>query len=173
MTAQTTTVNKAAFEQGDRPQGSNYADLIDSFINIVDTTAQSIASNLTIPNLRVNTELTISLVSAQSIAASSATIGTLSGTTAKFSVCSAPSLRANAFLTTSINVNNGNAFMRSNGTVDCIRMNMTSVDATALTSAQVSACGLSGAIAALWVVRMEINGSVIAVPCFRSGAHWF
>lgn len=47
MTAQTRPTNTGRFEQGDQPQGSDFADLIDSFIAIVDTTAQTIASTLT------------------------------------------------------------------------------------------------------------------------------
>lgn len=54
MTAQNRTTNKSAFEQSDVPVGTDYADLIDSFVSIVDTTAQSIASDLTIPNITIN-----------------------------------------------------------------------------------------------------------------------
>lgn len=47
MTAQTRTVNKGRFENGDKPQGSDYVDLIDSFLSIADTSAQSVASHVT------------------------------------------------------------------------------------------------------------------------------
>ncbi len=47
MTAQTRTVNKSRFEQGDTPQGSDYVDLIDSYLSLADTTAQSLSSPLT------------------------------------------------------------------------------------------------------------------------------
>ena len=46
MTAQNRTVNKARFEQGDLPQGSDFADLIDSFLSLVDTSSQTVASNV-------------------------------------------------------------------------------------------------------------------------------
>lgn len=60
MTAQTRTVNKAAFEQGDNPQGTDYADLIDSFLAIADTTTQTINSNLIAPNITVTGEVSAS-----------------------------------------------------------------------------------------------------------------
>lgn len=47
MTAQNRATLKAEFEQGDKPQGSDYADLIDSFLSVADTTAQSVASKVT------------------------------------------------------------------------------------------------------------------------------
>lgn len=46
MTAQTRTVNKNRFEQGDTPQGSDFVDLIDSFVALSDTTAQTIVSKV-------------------------------------------------------------------------------------------------------------------------------
>lgn len=46
-----TTQNKATltllFEQGDIPTGTNYADLIDSYVNVAETSGQTIASPLT------------------------------------------------------------------------------------------------------------------------------
>ncbi len=48
MTAQNRVINKARFEQGDTPQGSDYADLIDSYLSLADTTAQSLASPLSV-----------------------------------------------------------------------------------------------------------------------------
>jgi hypothetical protein len=50
MTAQTRPTNTGRFEQGDAPQGSDFADLIDSFIALVDTTAQTVASDLRAAN---------------------------------------------------------------------------------------------------------------------------
>jgi hypothetical protein len=44
----------AAFEDGDRPRGSDFEDMIDSFLSLTDTTAQSLAGNLTVPNLGAN-----------------------------------------------------------------------------------------------------------------------
>lgn len=57
MTAQTRTTNKAAFQQGDKPQGTDYVDLIDSFVALQDTTAQSLLSDLSVVTLIASTEV--------------------------------------------------------------------------------------------------------------------
>ena len=44
---------KGVFEQGDVPQGSDYVDLIDSFVHLSDTTTQSITSDLSVPGVIV------------------------------------------------------------------------------------------------------------------------
>lgn len=46
MAAQDRSTNKAAFENGDKPQGSDFANLIDSFVSLSDSTAQTITSKL-------------------------------------------------------------------------------------------------------------------------------
>lgn len=60
-----TTFNKSTlkllFEQGDVPTGQNYSDLIDSQVNLVETTAQSMAGPL------ITTELITPLVSATNL----------------------------------------------------------------------------------------------------------
>lgn len=48
MTAQNRSVNKARFEQGDTPQGSDFTDFIDSYLALTDSTAQSVASHVTL-----------------------------------------------------------------------------------------------------------------------------
>ncbi len=55
MTSQTRVTNKALFENGDVPTGSNYRDLIDSYVSLVDTTAQSVTSKLTAGSLAATT----------------------------------------------------------------------------------------------------------------------
>lgn len=76
MTAKTRSAIKLLFEQGDKPQGSDYEDLIDSYLSVADTTAQSLSSPLTVTGaLGASTT-----VSANSIEASAATITTYSGT---------------------------------------------------------------------------------------------
>lgn len=46
MTAKTRSANKAVFETGDTPDGSDYASLIDSYFSILDTTSQSVVSDV-------------------------------------------------------------------------------------------------------------------------------
>lgn len=72
MTSQTTPNLKGVFEQGDKPQGSDYANLIDSFVSNTDTTAQTMASDLSLPNLIATTKVSspagnFALVSASSM----------------------------------------------------------------------------------------------------------
>ena len=70
MTAQNRSTNKALFQDGDKPTGSNYTDFIDSYVSLLDTTAQSVSSPLAISGaLGVTTE-----VSANSIAVSAASV---------------------------------------------------------------------------------------------------
>ena len=71
MTAQTRAILKANFETGDVPDGTNYVDLVDSFLAIVDTTAQSLASDLTVPTLIATTEVSAGDVIATKVSASS------------------------------------------------------------------------------------------------------
>lgn len=51
MTIATRAVLKAYFNTGDTISESNVADLIDSFVALADTTAQSLSSDLTVVNL--------------------------------------------------------------------------------------------------------------------------
>lgn len=55
MTAKSRSNLKAVFENGDSPQGSDFEDLIDSSVSLTDTSAQSLASNLTAPGLAATT----------------------------------------------------------------------------------------------------------------------
>ena len=53
MTAKTRVTNKSVFEDGDKPVGSNYVDLIDSFLSLADTDAQTLLSDIVVPNITV------------------------------------------------------------------------------------------------------------------------
>ena len=46
MTAKNRSDNKAAFENGDKPQGSDFSNLIDSYVSLADSTAQTMTSKL-------------------------------------------------------------------------------------------------------------------------------
>ncbi len=62
MTSQSRATLKAAFEQGDSPQSTDYVDVLDSFLAFADTTVQTLSSDLVVPNLIAN-----SAVSAQEV----------------------------------------------------------------------------------------------------------
>ena len=70
MTAQTRAVNKGRFEDGDKPPGSSYVDLMDSFISIADTTAQVITSDFGAPKGVFTTEVSSPQVNATEVSAS-------------------------------------------------------------------------------------------------------
>lgn len=55
MTAKSRANLRSAFETGDRPDGDDFADLIDSALNLTDTSAQSIASPLSVPSVGTGT----------------------------------------------------------------------------------------------------------------------
>lgn len=60
MTAQTPTVLKTYFEQGDTPSQAQFADLIDSYVNTVQTSAQIITSDVSAAgNFDLNLGMTI------------------------------------------------------------------------------------------------------------------
>lgn len=70
MTAQNRTVLKSRFEDGDAPSGSQYADLIDSFLSLTDSTAQAISSDVSLPKLIATTEVSSPQVNATEVSAS-------------------------------------------------------------------------------------------------------
>ena len=79
MSSQNRTNLKGVFEQGDKPQGSDYVNLIDSFLNLTDTTAQTVASQLTVPTLVASTKVSAPVASFANVSAS--TIAVAGGVT--------------------------------------------------------------------------------------------
>ena len=78
MTAQTRSVNKSRFEQGDTPQGSDYVDLIDSYLSLADVSAQSVSSPVSVAGaLGASTTVSANTIEAQTVSASSASFETL------------------------------------------------------------------------------------------------
>lgn len=65
MTSQTRATNKARFEEGDTPGGTAYVDLIDSFLSLADTSAQTITSPVVLSDtLGVGAKVSATTVSA-------------------------------------------------------------------------------------------------------------
>lgn len=77
MAAKTRANLKLAFETGDTPDGSDYTNLIDSFISLSDSTAQTMGSDLTVVDL-IATEVVAVTVSAVNVNASAASFTTVS-----------------------------------------------------------------------------------------------
>lgn len=68
MTQQTRATNKAKFETGDAPVEADYVDLIDSFLSLADTSAQTVTSPVTFSDaVAIGGELSAASVSANSI----------------------------------------------------------------------------------------------------------
>jgi len=121
MTIASRVTIKADFENGDRPQASDYADWIDSFLHLSDSTAQSVTSPLTLGTVGITTvsaqtgsildltasaasitgKLDAATVSAQAINGSAANFSTVSaqaftGSAANFSTVSAQRVNGSA-----------------------------------------------------------------------------
>lgn len=111
MTQYSKTTLKTFFETGDIPAGGDYANLIDSYLNQVETADQSMAGNIIVPELiasrvsagNINVTGTFSAANFGSMAASSITLtGNLSaagvyGATGSFTgAVSANSIQASA-----------------------------------------------------------------------------
>jgi hypothetical protein len=72
MTAKSRVTNKSVFEDGDKPAGSNYVDLIDSFLSLADTTVQSVTSDVALPNLTATSICSTNLCVLTSVVATAA-----------------------------------------------------------------------------------------------------
>jgi hypothetical protein len=83
MTQRSVTYLKGRFEEGDIPSGTDYADLIDSFVNLEASAEQTMAGKLSLPNLTVTNTVSADIVHAtKSILhgyTSAVTIGTTQG----------------------------------------------------------------------------------------------
>lgn len=102
MTARTPTYLKSRFEQNDIPQGTDYEDLIDSFINIATSASQAITGPINFTNQLDSAAIYASFVSAASINTSFIEVTT----------ASAAFVRANAVSADSLNVS-GNVIFGS------------------------------------------------------------
>lgn len=81
MTAQTRSTNKGKFNVNDVPSEADYADLIDSFLSLTDTTAQSVTSPMTVSGALTVTSFASAMVTA---AASGGTVHTVPTTAAGY-----------------------------------------------------------------------------------------
>lgn len=70
MTSQVRSNLKGIFEDGDSTSGSNFSDMIDSFVAISDTTAQTMVSDLQAPKFIASTEVSSVQVNSVEVSAS-------------------------------------------------------------------------------------------------------
>lgn len=190
MAAQDRATLKSAFEQGDRPQGSDFSDLIDSFVSLVDTTAQSVLSDLSVPNLTVGGTLIVASLTVQEMIASALTVlspvsfvGAVSAPQMLCSqlFCSGTAVASVLDVTNTVqafrvNVSNRVTWgsvqgceLSVNGTVNCVEMRYLDAALTAFTSAQTSAFFSDGIgnMGAIKFFKMVVNGSTYGIPMFK------
>lgn len=106
MTSQTRAVNQARFEEGDVPHGTDFADLIDSFVSLADTAAQTVASDLHATNFITTGSMTASTFNLTNINATNITgnvsAAVLTGNQAGITSVSATNLAAGALAVTGV-----------------------------------------------------------------------
>lgn len=128
MTTYNKTTLKTFFEQGDVPSGADYANLIDSCLNIVETGVQTMGGALN------PTELVTGRVSAGN--------GIFTGTMTIAGITSVNTLYANNIIAASANITFGN--ITATGTVSAVDLNLSGkVIASAATLGIVSAASLN------------------------------
>lgn len=162
MTQQTRTVNKARFEQGDTPQGADYVDLIDSYLSLADTTAQSVSSPLSITGaLGVSTE-----VSAVTIEASAGRFTTVS---AQSAMVSALTVLA-AVTANEVHASAAHFTRMSAANVSANALGITgSLTWTAEVTASVVSTGqqtIDGLVVNKFLI-VNVSGQTVGIPCFK------
>lgn len=143
MTAKTPAQLLSVFENGDVPTQSDYQDVFDSFVNVVGTTAQSIAADLTVPNLAVTGTFNTSNVSASAIIGTTGDIQTVSAATLTANVINCPT-------SASFNAVSAKTYTRS-----------VESSVNALGGSQASARSLTAEISRIVVIATASNTGVI------------
>lgn len=155
MTAKTPDQLLTSFETGDVPQQGDYQNIFESFINVVQTTEQSISSDLTVSNLN-----------AQTVSAAIALISTnLTVTSANISTLNVTTLSGTTF--TPANVSAQNIFA---GTGDFTSVSCQTIVASAGTYRSVSAQTMVTSALTVNVLGRLADTSVRAVGTTQGGA---
>ena len=154
MTAQNRSTLKAVFETGDVPDGTNYADLIDSFLNIVDTTAQSLASDLTVPTLVATTEVSSAQVNATEVSASVGSFATMTIS----GVVTADRVHASAATFSAV---------VSAGTIAAGTLNFDAIATALATASAVGGTGINVPTTAAGFITAQVCGRTVAIPFFE------
>lgn len=105
MTAKTPSQLLTSFENGDVPVQGDYQDVFDSYINVAQTTAQSMASDLSLPNITPQTVsagtlngqvAAVSAVNATIVNATTVSASAINAAIGTFGVVSAQAVNASA-----------------------------------------------------------------------------
>lgn len=169
MTQQTRAVNKARFEQGDTPQGTDYVDLIDSYLSLADTTAQAMSSPLAVTGALGATTVSAATVSANAVNASAATFTILSIGTANVSKVSAATAVFGTVSADTVQTSAAHATLISGANVSANALGITgSLTWTAEVTATTVSTGTQTlpAIAAGYLVA-TVCGQTVGIPYFK------
>lgn len=169
-----TTYNKASlktfFETNDIPTGTDYANLIDSYVNLVETSVQAMAGNLQVPKIIVSRVSASNLNCYGVLSASTGYISNLA-VDGVFSVTSAASfagkVSANALnVATDVSANTGTVYASAMRSINGVFQGVGIVSAAG--TAQATAAPLANIInQAKGVVDGSTTG--FAIPANRTG----
>lgn len=172
MTAQTRAVNKARFEQGDKPQGSDYEDLIDSVVMLAETTVQAMSGPLTVTTLTaaavsaasVNTPaLIVTVVSANSIDASAASFTRAS---AAVLVAASANITGNLNVTGSVTANSIVASAAAFTSMSAASLSFDAIVTAMVTASAVTGAGQTLPNVAKGFLTVQVCGATVAIPYF-------
>ena len=157
MTQQTRSVNKARFEQGDKPQGADYIDLIDSSLSLADSAVQVVTSDIQAPTLIATTGVTAPKFVGTEVSASAGFFTTMQIATLVSG--QRMTMSAASFLAT----------VSAGGNIFCSTLSVFAF-ATAVATA-VSASGSTGTLRVPTTVArylaIQVCGRTMMIPCFE------
>ncbi len=165
MTQQTRSTNKGRFEQGDKPQGSDYVDLVDSYLSLADTDTQTITSDIVVPVLTATTE-----VSAIQINVSALTVyGHMSAVSVFADEVNASAITGVIVSANTVNASSATFTQVSAATLNADTLNLTG---SMVWTAAVTACAISTGISTVptsvaGYLVMTVSGQTVGVPYFK------
>lgn len=137
---------KAAFEQGDKPQGSDYENWIDSFLHLTDTSAQAISSPVSFTGSATFVNINCADIDTSSINAAILTIGNI--------VTSA--LRATTLVSaTKVYTDE----LEVNGSANFVDITCSGLNAALVSTGRITVSGVSAF--SVWANRAEIVSAAI------------
>lgn len=145
MTARTPTYLKARFEQGDIPQGTDYEDVFDSYVNVATSAIQTVVGGMVFTNQIYASESNAALVSATSGVFSFVSAQTVNAGFMSAGVIDASRVSANSVFAASATFTNANITTVS---ADSINVSGAVIfgtfDISAVATTQASAITLNG-----------------------------
>ncbi len=102
MTSQTRSALKLVFEDGDTLTGTNFSDLIDSFVNLLDSGTQTVSGTISAGALNAGTATVGAIVVSGAVSAASGFFGTTSVGTETVTTSNATTINATTLNATSV-----------------------------------------------------------------------